>query len=351
MPEDNLAHKVTRTLILLRVHRNATTTYQKLYGRVVTFLVCGELPALWYQITGKYPALHVYMKGQNECCAIRTLTAVVGGGVSEDSGVKFRRNKYLFDLPGAFVAGFVHRTFVMRVHICRHCGEGFSSYPDLRQHLDSHLLPPNVCPTCKRSFTRTADLRRHSSRCRPKPFVCDVCHSSFGRRGDLARHERTIQCGGPKEPESAPKRRKIVEYLHEDTATAPDAVPLDDEPSVGLQEVIRDNWASIRTRVARGPVQTRFNLRLTTTDMRVLNEPLGELFDEQTTAFKVNLGYGFILMGKQSGRFKYYYSSCNCCGRYLEEPALITNRADVDSFLKRIHESDILQWAITQRPN
>ena len=27
------------------------------------------------------------------------------------------------------------------------------------------------------------------------------------------------------------------------------------------------------------------------------------------------------------------------------------NRADFDSFLKRIHESDILQWAITQRPN
>ena len=145
--------------------------------------------------------------------------------------------------------------------------------------------------------------------------------------------------------------KKIVEYLHEDTTTAPDAVPLDDDLSVGLKEVIRDNWASIRTHVARGPVQTRFNQRLTTTDMRVLNEPLGEVFDEQTTAFKVNLGYGFILMQKQSGRFKYYHSSCNCCGRYLEEPALISNRADFDSFLERIHESDILQWAITQRPN
>ena len=140
-----------------------------------------------------------------------------------------------------------------------------------------------------------------------------------------------------------PKRRKIVEYLHEDTATAPAAVPLDDELSVGLQKVIRDNWASIRTHVARGPVQTRFNQRLTTTDMRVLNEPLGELFDEQTTAFKVNLGFGFILMEKQSGRLRYYHSSCNCCGRYLEEPALITNRADFDRFLERIYESDILQ--------
>ena len=92
--------------------------------------------------------------------------------------------------------------------------------------------------------------------------------------------------------------------------------------------------------VARGHVQTRFNQLLATTDMRLLNEPLG-----------VNLGYGFILMEKQSGRFKYYHSSCNCCGRYHEEPALITNRADFDSFLERSHESGILQWAITQIPN
>ena len=56
-------------------------------------------------------------------------------------------------------------------------------------------------------------------------------------------------------------------------------------------------------------------------------------------------------MEKQSGQFRYYHSSCNCCDRYLEEPALISNRADFDSFLERIHESDILQLAITQRPN
>ena len=83
----------------------------------------------------------------------------------------------------------------MRVHACRHCGDVFPSYPDLRQHLDSHLQPPNVCPTCKRSCTRTADLRRHSSRCRPKPFACDVCRSSFTRKRDLDRHTNTVRCG------------------------------------------------------------------------------------------------------------------------------------------------------------
>ena len=157
----------------------------------------------------------------------------------------------------------------MRVHTCRHCGEVFPSYPDLRQHLDSHVQPPvgHICTTCNKSFTRREHLLKHSARCTPKAYVCNVCHSSFRRRRELVTHERTVRCGGPKKPESAPKRRKkIVEYLHEDTTTAPYAVPLCDELSVGLQEVIRENWASIRTHVARGPVQTRFNQRLTVDD-------------------------------------------------------------------------------------
>ena len=75
------------------------------------------------------------------------------------------------------------------------------------------------------------------------------------------------------------------------------------------------------------------------------------LFDQQTTAFKINCSYGFVLREKQSGRLRCYHSSNNCCGRLLEEPSLITNRDDFDRFLARIAESDILQWAIAQRPN
>ena len=129
----------------------------------------------------------------------------------------------IFDLASTYVARFVHRAFVMRLHTYRHCGEVFPSYPDLRQHLDSHLQPPvgHICTTCNKSFTRREHLLKHSARCAPQAYVCNVCHSSFGRIWDLARHQRTIRCGGPKEPETAPKRRKIVEYLHEDTATAP----------------------------------------------------------------------------------------------------------------------------------
>ena len=210
----------------------------------------------------------------------------------------------------------------------------------------------HTCATCGRAFTRREYLLKHASRCRPKPFTCDVCHSGFTRKWDLDQHKRTVQCGGPPQPgPSAPKRRRIAS-LDEDPLTPPPAGEAYDELSSDLQDAVRDNWGSIRTYVAQGPVQTRYNRRLASLDTRDLHEPLRELFDQQTTAaFKVNVSFGFVLREKENNRLRYYHSSNNCCGRYLEEPSLITNRDDFDRFLARIQESDILQWAVAQRPN
>ena len=238
----------------------------------------------------------------------------------------------------------------MRVHACRHCGEVFPYYSDLRQHLDSHASG-HKCATCGRAFTRRDHLQRHASRSRPKPFVCTVCDSSFGRKQELDRHKRTVQCGSPPQPGPAPKRRRIAS-LDEDPLTPPPVEhAANDELSSALQDFVQENWAAIRTHVVTGPIQTRYNHRLTSLDTRDLHEPLRVLFDQQTTAFKINCSFAFILKNKTTNRLKYYHSSNNCCGRLLEEPSLITNRDDFESFLERIREPDILQWAVAQRPN
>ena len=198
---------------------------------------------------------------------------------------------------------------------------------------------------------RRFTLQRHASRCRPKPFTCDVCHSGFTRKWDLDQHKRTVKCGFPPQPgPSAPKRQKVT-HLHEDPVTPPPVEPSNDNLSSDLQDAVRDNWGSIRTYVAQGPVQTRYYHRLTTMDTRELQEPLRQLFDQQTTAFKINCSYGFLLKNKTTNRFRYYHSSNNCCGRYLEEPSLVTNSQTFNAFLERIKETDVLQSAIAQRPN
>ena len=157
-----------------------------------------------------------------------------------------------------------------------------------------------------------------------------------------------MQCGSPPQPGPAPKRRKVT-HLHEDPLTPPPVEPSNDELSSALQDVVRDNWAAIRTHVVNGPVQARYNIRLMTSDIGELE--LGHIFAAQTTAFKINISYGFILRNRTSDRYRYYHSSCNCCGRYLDEPSLITNADTFENFLERIKEPDILKWALSQRPN
>ena len=160
-----------------------------------------------------------------------------------------------------------------------------------------------------------------------------------------------MQCGSPPQPGPAPKRRRIAS-LDEDPLTPPPVEhAANDELSSAIRDFVHENWGSVRTHVVHGPIQTRYNRRLTGLDMRDLHDQLFLLFDQQTTAFKVNVSFGFVLRENENDRLRYYHSSNNCCGRYLEEPALITNRDDFDRFLARIQESDILQWAVAQRPN
>ena len=215
-----------------------------------------------------------------------------------------------------------------------------------------------TCSKYNKVFARNYHLLRHirtacnSTTTVSPPSVCSKCGKVFANHRNLQRHETTCVVSPP-----LPKRAKREDttprhpFISEDPIGPPDRFPFPDALSTDLLEVVRNNWSSIRTRVSRGPLQTRVNYRLTTLDTTDLHPPLFRMFQEQTNAFKINLSYGFVLKNKNTGCYRYYHSSCNCCGRYLDEPSLITDRGDFDEFLERIKQNDILQWVISQRPD
>ena len=228
----------------------------------------------------------------------------------------------------------------MKTHGCRHCGERFETYTALEEHLSTHA---NACSKCNRVFRRPAGLLAH--KCKVGDYLCESCQHTFSTQKQLDRHKRVTACHHSLPPE--PKRRRVT----------PSPPPFEEGPveqpppqqDSDLQDVITENWSSIRSHVTRGPVQSRYNYRLSSLDTRSLE--LRHIFEEQSTAFKINLSYGFILRNKQTGRYRFYHSSCNCCGRYLDEPSLITNAETFEKFLEQIKEPDLLNWAVSQRPN
>jgi len=96
-----------------------------------------------------------------------------------------------------------------------------------------------------------------------------------------------------------------------------------------------NSFVNIRTSVDRGPVQSMYNYRLTPLDTHDLEEQLRNVFDGQTYSFKINISYGFILRNKQMGRYIYFHSSYNFCGRFLDEPSLVTNLRYFEIFLQQ----------------
>ena len=212
-----------------------------------------------------------------------------------------------------------------------------------------------TCSKCNKVFGKKHHLLRHiRTACNSTTTtVCSKCNKVFSRNYNLQRHETTcVDTDSP--PLSKRAKREDATpshpFINEDPIGPPERFPFPDALSTDLLEVVRNNWSSIRTRVSRGPLQTRVNYRLTSLDTTDLHPPLYRMFQEQTNAFKINLSYGFVLKNKNTGQYKYYHSSANCCGRYFE-PRLITNRGDFDEFLERIKQNDILQWALSQRPD
>ena len=153
-----------------------------------------------------------------------------------------------------------------------------------------------MCVTCHRVFSRLANHLAHT--CKVEEYLCEVCQRYYSTQTKLARHKRETSCRHSLPPEA--KSQKPMPPIEDLEAPPP---PLVDEYGSELQDVIIQHWGSIRTHTSHEPVQARYNIRLMTSDIGWLE--LGHIFAAQTTAFKINISYGFILRNRTSGRYRY----------------------------------------------
>ena len=85
----------------------------------------------------------------------------------------------------------------------------------------------------------------------------------------------------------------------------------DDFVDDNLINFYRSQWSSIRTIRRSGRIQSTYNIRLTDLNTTSLHHTLWNIFKTQSSAFKINLRFGFILRNKISGELRYFHSSKN----------------------------------------
>ena len=84
--------------------------------------------------------------------------------------------------------------------------------------------------------------------------------------------------------------------------------------------------------------------------MGQLGDDIDRIFHDQTTRFKLNLSFGFILFNNDTEEMQYHHSSANN-NRVYDTPFQIRNREDLGQVREAMKNIDIHEWARPQRPN
>ena len=84
--------------------------------------------------------------------------------------------------------------------------------------------------------------------------------------------------------------------------------------------------------------------------MGQLVDDIDRIFEDQSTVFKLNLSFGFVLFNNETEQIQYHHPSANN-NRVFDTPFQINNREDLVQVRKALENIDIHEWARQQRPN
>ena len=107
--------------------------------------------------------------------------------------------------------------------------------------------------------------------------------------------------------------------------------------------ILKQKKKTILTTVSRYNFPTTNEITLSQ-----LKEHIEEIYEDNSFSFKINLSFGIILRHIRTGQ-------CRCFAPYSNEnifdiPMLISNRHDMNEYMNRLSELDILNYIMRQRP-
>ena len=152
---------------------------------------------------------------------------------------------------------------------------------------------------------------------------------------------------GPPRKKSKPTPRRIIpQKIQVQDHDVPPPEFLRDRPEPE-RDLLKRHWASVRNYKRNCRVQSVFNIRLVSDEIR---PQLNDIFNQQTTAFKINASLGYVLRNKTDDELRYFHS-CQNNSRLFPDPFKIENAADFDRFVDAISNLDFTENSNIDREN
>ncbi|XP_078359971.1 uncharacterized protein LOC144644372 [Oculina patagonica] len=210
------------------------------------------------------------------------------------------------------------------------------------------------CKYCDKTFKTQRSLKRHvkSVHGQKKAFQCSKCKRAFNRRDNLNRHVGKVhekkKSPKPSPPRPEPQLPRPPDALEKDPRECPPHLLSD--LCENYRQCYINNWHQIRSRQRGGQFSKVYTIRLER-DSDIAAIPR-DIFAQQTTAFKINIAFGFILFKEAESEreeVRYYYPSQN--GFLFDEPKVVANETDLEGLLEELEGKDWQEYVRERKPN
>ena len=191
--------------------------------------------------------------------------------------------------------------------------------------------PKLQCQHCLQIFTRPCRLANHQSR---RKIRCSHCSKNFCNDETYQRHLRTI-----KEP--VPEIEDLSQKIQPETAYGSDA---------GYQVYLLGKIDEITDWVKRGTNYTIVNKAINPNfTYKNLYSWLTTIYTNCKTAFKISLGFGFVLFNPISKEYRYFYVSDN--NSLFEKAFTVASKKDLERLMKKIIALDLTTNCYLSKPS
>ena len=241
---------------------------------------------------------------------------------------------------------------------CSYCEKTYSRQYVLDRHIESvHYMQEYICDFCSKPFTRFDSLNYHIAHQHLSPRPHRASSSTADNVTSDGVHEQSVVPSSSSHSSSAASvshrnggsitlantcKRQRLDDEHNSLYVLPDDV----------RKIYNDNWNSLQSHEncsKRICTYTFFNRpdRPYTIDW---SRHLRDIFDRQTTRFRINVSNHLLLRNKLDGELRLFHASMNN-STLLETPYFINTRHDLDRFSALLRDTDIFNSARMVRPD
>jgi hypothetical protein len=127
-------------------------------------------------------------------------------------------------------------------------------------------------------------------------------------------------------PSNNPAKRPRIHSPQSSNSSSVEPNILPEDPETRILYI--RNWNTIQSHEnSRNCVQDRYNFTFNDITSSTFPEMVRRIFTQQTSAFRINVSFGFILRNVETGELRYYHPS-QSNARFFDVARLIRNEED-----------------------